>query len=127
MKSQNEITIEKRNEIVVAILDMVEAVESLQEEKILSALNAVLTFENNAVMREVFLCIQDEMVGKTPVEILAGITLPLPPNPADLLFAFGNNDLVSVQQIIGSEKHHEILFVLLVLLATLRNSRKATR
>lgn len=127
MQSENEITMGTKNEICFAILDMVEAFESLEESKIFSAFTAILNFDGMAVITETFLCLQDEMLGKEPAEIVSGVTFPLPPNPVELLSAVRNNDLGSVQKIIGSDEDRVVLLVLLSLLTALRNSRKAMK
>ena len=120
--SKYPVEMQEKNALTFAVLDAVEAFTSLQEEKIHAAFNNVLSFDEPKVLDEIFLQINDATHGKNPADILPGVTLPLPPNPEDLLFAVSQNSIEMVQKIIGSEEHFPSVLVLLALLTAVKKS-----
>lgn len=115
---QNNIA-QQENVISSSVMTAVQAIQAQNEALMLSSLNALLSLDMGAVMAEVFRLVEVETFGKDIETLLQSVTLPLPPNPHEIILAVQVNDLDLLIEAIGTDDIRTILFVVLVLIAAL--------
>lgn len=119
METSQDNIAQQENAISSAVMTAVKAIQAQNEDLMVSSFNALLSLDMGAVMTEVFRLVEVETVGKNLDALIQSVTLPLPPNPHEIILAVQVSDLDLLIEAIEADDIRTILFVVLVLIAAL--------